>query len=141
MKISPKAVKPLRNSATFSLSALTLLPSASLELPSSSAWKRKFSNRITWPPVAWLTISSTSFPTESGAMITFFPPNSFSSSGTTGLREYLGFAFPSGRPRWDMRMTALAPLSIAYLIVGTAPAIRWLLVMFLSASRGTLKST
>ena len=38
-------------------------------------------------------------------------------------------------------MTALAPLSMAYLMVGTAPAIRWLLVMFLSESRGTLKST
>jgi len=30
---------------------------------------------------------------------------------------------------------------MAYLIVGTAPAIRWVFVTFLSASRGTLKST
>ena len=38
-------------------------------------------------------------------------------------------------------MTALAPWSMAYLIVGTAPAIRWVFVTFLSESRGTLKST
>lgn len=38
-------------------------------------------------------------------------------------------------------MTAFAPCSIAYLIVGKAPTIRWGLVTFFSASRGTLKST
>ena len=38
-------------------------------------------------------------------------------------------------------MTALAPFSMAYLMVGSAPTMRWLLVMFFSASRGTLKST
>lgn len=40
-----------------------------------------------------------------------------------------------------MRMTAFAPCSIAYLIVGIAPTIRWGFVTLLSLSRGTLKST
>lgn len=84
-------------------------------------------------------MSSTCLPTQSSVKVTFLP-NSFSSSGTTGLRLYFGLGFPSGRPRWDMRMTALAPLSMAYLIVGRAPTMRWLLVI-LSPSRGTLKST
>ena len=38
-------------------------------------------------------------------------------------------------------MTALAPLSMAYLMVGRAPTMRCLLVIFLSESSGTLKST
>src|SRR5690606_36128510 len=76
----------------------------------------------------------------SGAKVTLLP-SSFSSSGTTGFSEYLGLTLPSGRPRWDMSTTALAPLSMAYLMVGTAPTMRCGLVMFLSPSRGTLKST
>lgn len=141
MKTSPSAVKPLRNSATFSLSALVLLPSLSLAEPSSSMWKRRFSKRTTPPLSVLLTMASTSEPTQSGAKVTDLPPNSFSSSGTTGCRLYLGLGLPLGRPRWDIRTTALAPLSMAYLMVGIAPAMRWLLVIFLSASRGTLKST
>ncbi len=138
--MSPKAVKPFLNSSTLALSALTFFPSASFELPSSSAWKRRFSKRTTCPPLALLTISSTSLPTQSGAIWTLLP-RSFSNSGTTGFRENFALTFPSGHPRWDIRTTALAPFSMAYLIVGTAPAIRWLFVTFLSASRGTLKST
>jgi hypothetical protein len=137
--MSPRAVSPFLNSSTFALSALTFLPSASFELPSSSAWKRRFSSRMTCPFSALLTVSSTSLPTQSFVKITLLP-SSFSSSGTTGLRLYFGFAFPSGRPRCDMRMTALAPFSTAYLIVGRAPTIRWLFVI-LSPSSGTLKST
>lgn len=36
---------------------------------------------------------------------------------------------------------ALAPWSPAYLMVGRAPTMRWLFVIFLSESSGTLKST
>ena len=137
--MSPSAVSPLRNSSTLALSALTLLPSLSTPLPSSSTWKRRFSRRTTPPLSVLLTISSTSEPTESGARVTLLP-RSFSSSGTTGFSEYLGLTWPLGRPRWDMRMTAFAPWSMAYLMVGTAPTMRWGLVI-LSPSRGTLKST
>ena len=38
-------------------------------------------------------------------------------------------------------MTALAPCSMAYLIVGTAPTMRCGFVIFLEESSGTLKST
>lgn len=130
----------MRNSATFSLSALVLLPSLSLAEPSSSMWKRRFSRRTTSPLPALLTMPSTSEPTQSGAKVTDLP-SSFSSSGTTGFRLYLGLGLPLGRPKWDIRTTVLAPLSRACLMVGMAPAMRWLLVTFLSASRGTLKST
>lgn len=47
----------------------------------------------------------------------------------TGFRVNLGLTRPSGRPRWDMRMTALAPFLRASSMVGMAPLIRWLLVM------------
>ena len=137
--MSPSAVRPFLNSSTLALSALTFLPSASLLLPSSSAWNRRFSSRMTCPSLAPFTVSSTCLPTQSSVKVTFLP-NSFSSSGTTGLRLYFGLGFPSGRPRCDMRMTALAPCSMAYLMVGSAPTMRWLLVI-LSPSRGTLKST
>ena len=40
-----------------------------------------------------------------------------------------------------MRITDLAPWSMAYFIVGRAPTMRWGLVTFLSESKGTLKST
>lgn len=42
-----------------------------------------------------------------------------------------------------MRITALAPWSMAYFIVGSAPTMRWVLVTLelVSLSRGTLKST
>jgi hypothetical protein len=140
MNTSPRAVKPFLNFSTSALSALTFFPSESFELPSSSAWKRKFSSRITCPPLAPLTVSSTSLPTQSLVKMTSLP-NSFSNSATTGFKLYFGLALPSGRPRCDIKMTAFAPLSTAYLIVGRAPAIRWLFVIFLSPSRGTLKST
>ena len=141
MKMSPKEVNSFRNSFTFSASALTFFPSESFALPSSSMWKRRFSSRMTCPSLALATVSETSFPTQSLRKVTFFPSSSFSSSGTTGARLYLSLRLPSGRPRWDMRITALAPWSMAYLMEGTAPTIRWLLVTCLEASRGTLKST
>ena len=47
----------------------------------------------------------------------------FLSASATGLRENLGFGFPSGLPRWLIRTTDLAPCSSAYLIVGTAASI------------------
>jgi hypothetical protein len=139
MKTSPNAVNPFLNFSTSALSALTFLPSASLELPSSSAWKRRFSSRITCPPLAPLTVSSTSLPTQSLVKMTSLP-SSFSSSATTGFKLYFELTLPSGRPRCDIKMTAFAPFSAAYLMVGRAPAMRWLFVI-LSPSRGTLKST
>lgn len=48
----------------------------------------------------------------------------FDSSFATGAKLYFLLTFPSGRPKWDMRTTAFAPLSIAYLIVGRAATIR-----------------
>jgi len=92
------------------------------------------------PPLACRQCSSTSFPTQSSKKVTGFP-SCFSTSGITGFKEYFSTFFPSGRPRWDIKMTALAPLSRAYLMVGTAPTIRWVLVTLRSALRGTLKST
>ena len=53
---------------------------------------------------------------------TYFPSR-FSSSATTGFMLSLGLGLPSGRPRWDMRITALAPFSKASLTVGRAAAI------------------
>ncbi len=128
MYTSPSAVRPLRNSFTFSGSAFTFLPSASFELPSSSGWKRRFSSSTTAPPLAPLTAFSTALPTQSSTNVTFCvlppPPSSFSSSGTTGRRLYLSTRLPSGRPRCDMSTTALAPCSMAYLMVGMAPTMR-----------------
>ena len=117
-----------------------MLPSASVPLPSSSMWKRRFSSSTTSPLSALATMASTSGPTQSGAKVTLLP-SCFSSTGTTGLSEYLGLTLPSGRPRCDMRITALAPLSMADLMVGMAPTMRCGLVTSLLASRGTLKST
>ena len=50
-------------------------------------------------------------------------PITFLSSSATGLSEYWGSALPSGRPRWLIKIIALAPLSIACLMVGTAAVI------------------
>ena len=50
-------------------------------------------------------------------------PSTFLSSSATGFRENLSTALPSGRPRWLIKITALAPLSSACLIVGNAATI------------------
>lgn len=49
---------------------LTFLPSLSLELPSSSAWNRKFSSKKISPSLLFLTASSVSLPTQSGRKVT-----------------------------------------------------------------------
>lgn len=51
-------------------------------------------------------------------------PNRLLSSAATGSREYLsGMGTPSGRPKWLISTTALAPLSKQCLIDGTAALI------------------
>ncbi|KAH9426564.1 hypothetical protein DERP_002663 [Dermatophagoides pteronyssinus] len=45
-------------------------------------------------------------------------------SSATGRNEYFVLRKPSGRPRWLINTTALAPFSKAYLIVGSAATIR-----------------
>jgi hypothetical protein len=71
--------------------------------------------------------ASTSGPTQSARNRTGRPSRP-ASAVATGARLYCGMALPSGRPRWDMRMTA-APWSRAYLIVGKAASIRLVLVI------------
>ena len=60
---------------------------------------------------------------------------SFSSSLATGASENLACAVPSGRPRCDARTTDLAPFSRQYLIDGSAPAMRALLVITCTLGR------
>lgn len=66
--------------------------------------------------------------------------SNFFNSSATGLRVYLGFGLPSGRPKWDISTTLFAFLSKAYFTVSKAATIRWLLVITPSF-KGTLKST
>lgn len=48
-------------------------------------------------------------------------PSRVLSSAATGCREYFsGMTFPSGRPRWLIRTTDLAPLSRQCLMLGMA---------------------
>lgn len=48
-------------------------------------------------------------------------PSRALSSAATGCREYFsGMTFPSGRPRWLIRTTDLAPLSRQCLMLGMA---------------------
>jgi len=110
-----------------------------LDLPSSSRWKRAFSRRITEPSAGLAQAASTSAPTQSFKKVTCLP-RSLSTSAATGLRVYFSFGVPFGRPRWEIRTTDLAPLSKAYLMVGKAATIRWLLEI-LPSRNGTLKST
>jgi hypothetical protein len=50
--MSASEVRDFRNSLTFSGLAFVFLPSLSLELPSSSIWKRKFSRRTILPEIS-----------------------------------------------------------------------------------------
>lgn len=59
------SVRGLRSDAP-----LVFLPSASLELPSSAAWNRRFSRRKTCPFLPSLTAFSTSSPTQSLRKVT-----------------------------------------------------------------------
>src|ERR1039457_3278002 len=81
----------------------------------------------------------TSGPKQSGACLTFLPSSS-PRRLEAGAMVYLTFFSPLGRPRWEAS-TTFAPCSIAYLIVGTAPAMRVSSVMLPLSSWGTLKST
>mmetsp|Transcript_37584 Transcript_37584/g.120479 ORF Transcript_37584/g.120479 Transcript_37584/m.120479 type:complete len:234 (+) Transcript_37584:864-1565(+) len=131
-----------RKAATLSLSALTFSPAASTPLPSSSTWKRTFSSRMTEPGAGSAHAASTSSPQQSVRKVTGFSM-SFSSALATGASVNLGTTLPSGRPRWDARTTDLAPFSRQYLIEGSAPSMRAVLVMMVGSalSCGTLKST
>jgi len=91
-------VREALNLATSSLEAVILLPSLSLDLPSSSRWKRAFSRRKTVPSAGLAQAASTSSPTQSFKKVTGLP-RSFSTSAATGLRVYFGFGAPFGRPR------------------------------------------
>src|SRR5574339_412805 len=75
---------------------------------------------------------------QSAANATGRPSNS-PTRAATGLRQYLGFGCPFGRPRCEARMT-VAPLSSAYWMVGSDARTRVSspIVPFLI---GTLKST
>jgi len=142
----------------------TFFPVSSSPLPSSSTWKRRFSRRITEPAAGSAQAASISAPTQSLRKVTFLPSSS-SSLVATGPSESLGTTWPSGRPRWLISTTALAPSSTrfhysvrrhrqregtleeaqspfsrAYLIVGTAATILWS-ELILPSLKGTLKST
>ena len=85
---------------------------------------------------AFLALSPTTL--SSAAKTTSLP--SFSERlFATGARESDGTGSPFGLPICEQRIT-LAPLSIRYLIVGSAPTIRFSSVILPSASSGTLKS-
>jgi hypothetical protein len=112
---------------------LVFLPSESLDEPSSSAWKRRFSSRKIWPSWPALTACSTSSPTQSLRKVTGLLRSSSSflacrwrtlrwvslgssdkraaqqTGRTTGASEYFSTLWPSGRPRCDIRMTEAAP--------------------------------
>ena len=68
---------------------------------------------------------------------------SASSAAATGASENFGTTLPSGRPRCDISTTDFAPLSRHIWIVGSAPSIRAVFVIFdgSALSCGTLKST
>lgn len=123
-KTSPSLVRLARNCLTFSGSALVLLPSLSLDEPSSSMWKRRFSRRKMSPSLASATRCSVSAPTHSGRNAIDLPGRRRSSSAATGLSEYFATAEPLGRPRCDMSTIDLAPWSMAYWIVGSAAVMR-----------------
>jgi len=91
-------VREALNLATSSAEAVILLPSLSLDLPSSSMWKRAFSRRITEPSAGLAQAASTSAPTQSFKKVTGLP-RSLSTSAATGLRVYFSFGEPFGRPR------------------------------------------
>ena len=64
---------------------------------------------MTEPVADSLTVFSTSGPTDSLTKMTDLP-SCFSSSLETGSREYLATTLPSGRPKWDIKMTLDAPV-------------------------------
>lgn len=61
------------------------------------------------PAGAEFTAEVVDSPTQSSRKIWLLLGNFSSRMEETGRREYLGLACPSGRPRWDIRMTDLAP--------------------------------
>ena len=81
----------------------------------------------------------TSSPTQSGAKITL-RCNSSVNLRATGARLIFGLTLPSGLPRW-LAMTGIPPCSRIYLMVGSDALILVSSVIFISSSRGTLKST
>src|ERR1035437_9813490 len=121
-----------------SLDAAFLVPSSSLTLPSSSMWKRRFSKSSTSPSLREATAASTSGPTQSDALATGLP-KSFAKALATGAKRRLSTTLPSGRPRWEARITR-APLPIRYWMVGRA-ATRRLSSSTTPSLRGTLKSS
>lgn len=136
---SPSSVNYLRKSFTLFLSALNLFPYASTPFPSSSTWNLKFSSKNTFPLPLSKTVSLTSVPTQSFKKLTL-EPRFDSNVESTGLSECFSTLFPSGLPRWDMRVTDFGFCSKIFFIVGMASYI--LVESFtLPSLRGTLKST
>lgn len=71
---------------------------------------------------SWHTrdVNLTCFAVENVTSVTHLPRRVLSSAAT-GSREYFsGMKFPSGRPRWLINTTDLAPWSRQYWILGTA---------------------
>jgi len=131
-----------------------LFPYASTPFPSSSTWNLKFSSKNTFPLPLSKTVSLTSVPTQSFKKLTYFllilcilyiyiytlEPRFDSNVESTGLSECFSTLFPSGLPRWDMRVTDFGFCSKIFFIVGMASYI--LVESFtLPSLRGTLKST
>ena len=78
------------------------------------------------------------FPIISFASFTSLP-NNLDNSFATGSNEKSLFTCPFGLPKCEQRIT-LQSLSNKYFIVGRAPTILLLSVIFLFSSKGTLKS-
>jgi hypothetical protein len=78
------------------------------------------------------------FPIISFASFTSLP-NNLDNSFATGSKEKSLFTCPFGLPKCEQRIT-LQSLSNKYFIVGRAPTILLLSVIFLFSSKGTLKS-
>mmetsp|Transcript_15516 Transcript_15516/g.29289 ORF Transcript_15516/g.29289 Transcript_15516/m.29289 type:complete len:227 (-) Transcript_15516:138-818(-) len=122
-----------RNAATFSLSALILLPSGSTPLPSSSTWNRRFSKRMTVPGAGSAQVASTSAPQQSLQNVTGLP--SFSSRIlATGAKENFSTTLPSGRPKCEAKTMDFAPFSRTFLMVGSAPSMRCVFVILVGSA-------
>mmetsp|Transcript_9355 Transcript_9355/g.18722 ORF Transcript_9355/g.18722 Transcript_9355/m.18722 type:complete len:209 (+) Transcript_9355:587-1213(+) len=120
---SPSFDSDSRKATTCSSVGLNAVPSAFTPLPSSSAWKRRFSRTMMEPSAGLAHAASVSAPTHDGRNVTGLLRSSPRRSAT-GFRVIFSFGLPSGRPKCDIRMTALAPPSSALLIVGIAPTMR-----------------
>ena len=97
-----------------------------------------FSNNTISPFFMFEVNSFALSPTTSFASLTSLP-NNLDSSFATGANENSGLTSPFGLPRWEHKII-LQLFSNKYLIVGNAPTILLLSVMFPSSSNGTLKS-